>query len=313
MKRRFLLALLAALLVGCNSTSTTNTDEPVLKEDPIVATDAVGFGWIKDADAKKAPRYASIRTIAAGDIPPTMDLRAEMSPVENQGPINSCVANAIVGALEFLQIRNGIPKNKRFLDMSRMFLYYKAREAAGLQTVDRGCYISHGILVTTDLGMVTEKRWPYTYSRLYRKPPRAIVNVARKKLVRDYYYIWGDDMTSENPNPSVENVKAALAEGYPVVFGTTVFSSFMAVGKDGMVPVPNLATERAMGGHAMLMVGYTQTHFIVRNSWGAGWGDSGYCYIPFGYFKINGTYNPTFDFWVLRLQTNLFTKEMEQP
>ena len=297
--KKILACLLLVLPFGCDQ---QDDEEPTLKNDPIVSTGVLGFGWQKEPNPEKAPRYAAIRQTATASLPASMDLRPEMSPVEDQGPINSCVAQSIVGALEFLQIKNGIPKNKRFLDMSRMFLYYNARNMAGLQTVDRGCYISHGILCTTDIGMVTEKRWPYTYSRLYKKPGRAMMLVAKKKLVKDYHYIW------EN---HVDNTKAALAEGYPVVFGTTLFSSFWNVGKDGMVPIP-AAGEAVLGGHAMLIVGYTDSCFIVRNSWGAKWGDKGYCYFPFGYFSLRGgAYDPSFDFWVLRLQTNLFTRDLD--
>ncbi len=32
------------------------------------------------------------------------------------------------------------------------------------------------------------------------------------------------------------------------------------------------------GGHAVCLVGYTAEHFIVRNSWGTGWGDKGFAY-----------------------------------
>jgi hypothetical protein len=32
------------------------------------------------------------------------------------------------------------------------------------------------------------------------------------------------------------------------------------------------------GGHAVCLVGYTQDHFIVRNSWGDNWGDGGFAY-----------------------------------
>ena len=32
------------------------------------------------------------------------------------------------------------------------------------------------------------------------------------------------------------------------------------------------------GGHAVCLVGYTNKHFIVRNSWGTGWGDQGFAY-----------------------------------
>jgi C1A family cysteine protease len=32
------------------------------------------------------------------------------------------------------------------------------------------------------------------------------------------------------------------------------------------------------GGHAVCLVGYTEDHFIVRNSWGKNWGDKGFAY-----------------------------------
>jgi C1A family cysteine protease len=35
------------------------------------------------------------------------------------------------------------------------------------------------------------------------------------------------------------------------------------------------------GRHAMLIVGFQNGKFIVRNSWGCGWGDMGYCYIDY--------------------------------
>jgi len=292
MKKLFIL--LVVLLCGCQNKTEI---EPVLKNDPITATDTVGFGWQKDQDSQKAPKYAQIRVLETKDIAPSFDLRSEMSAVENQGPINSCVACAIVGALEFLQIKNGIPKNKRFLDMSKMFLYYNARDMAGWQTKDNGCYLNSAIMSLENTGMVTEVRWPYTYSRLYKRPAKSLYIVAQKKLVKDAYYI---------ENNSIENIKAALCEGYPVVFGTSLYSSFKSVTASGIVPVPK-AGEKVIGGHAMLIVGYTDKYFIVRNSWGANWGNKGYCFFPFEYFSIK---NINYDFWVIRLQTNLFTKEL---
>jgi len=304
MRKLFSVCALAVALCcgGCQDDKTT-TDEPVLKNDPIVSTGLSGFGWTKDTAPEKAPRYASIRQIAAKDIPTTLDLRPEMSPVEDQGPINSCVGQAVVGGLEFLQIKAGIPKNKRFLDMSRMWVYYGARKLYNLQNADKGCFIGHAIILVTDTGVVTEKRWPYTYSRLFQQPPKSLYVAAEKKIVRDYYYLW---------DHTPDDIKAALAEGYPVIFGTALFTSFRAVGKDGIVPVPKPG-EACIGGHAMLIVGYTDKYFIVRNSWGTNWGDKGYCYFPFEYFAQNsGAYNPGFDFWMLRSQTNLFTKEMQE-
>ena len=64
-----------------------------------------------------------------------------------------------------------------------------------------------------------------------------------------------------------------------------------------MVPMPD-PSEKMIGGHAMLIVGSTDTHFIVRNSWGAEWGDNGYCYIPLDYLTDE---NLADDFWAIFL------------
>ena len=51
-------------------------------------------------------------------------------------------------------------------------------------------------------------------------------------------------------------------------------------------------------GHAMLMVGYdlSDKTYLVRNSWGAGWADQGYCKIPFE--TIDNWARPE-DFWTI--------------
>jgi C1A family cysteine protease len=57
--------------------------------------------------------------------------------------------------------------------------------------------------------------------------------------------------------------------------------------------------EQLLGGHAVLAVGYDDTtqHFIVRNSWGADWGDQGYFTIPYAYLADR---NLSDDFWTVR-------------
>ena len=75
----------------------------------------------------------------------------------------------------------------------------------------------------------------------------------------------------------------------PVVIAARLYKSFKSkeARKTGLIPVPNPATEKSTGGHAMIAVGYDNARqvIIVRNSWGTDWGDGGYCYIPYAYFK----------------------------
>ena len=72
-----------------------------------------------------------------------------------------------------------------------------------------------------------------------------------------------------------------------------------AVAKTGIMPMPK-AKEKVLGGHAVLAVGYDNSKqaVIVRNSWGNGWADKGYFYMPYAYITNN---NLCDDFWTIRI------------
>jgi C1A family cysteine protease len=63
------------------------------------------------------------------------------------------------------------------------------------------------------------------------------------------------------------------------------------------MPAP---TEKSIGGHAVMAVGYddSQNWFIVRNSWGVGWGIEGYFTLPYAYLLEQ---NLASDFWTIRI------------
>src|SRR5439155_1022234 len=90
---------------------------------------------------------------------------------------------------------------------------------------------------------------------------------------------------------NLDQMRGCLAAGYPFVFGFTVYSSFESqqVAETGVVPMPE-PTEKVMGGHAVLAVGYDDDAktFIVRNSWAAGWGQNGYFTMPYAYLTTRG-------------------------
>ena len=96
-------------------------------------------------------------------------------------------------------------------------------------------------------------------------------------------------------------LKGCLAAGYPVVYGFSVYESFESavVSRTGHVPMPK-PKERLVGGHAVVAVGYddAKERFIVRNSWGASWGEEGYFTMPFAYLLDP---NLSDDFWTIKL------------
>jgi C1A family cysteine protease len=98
-------------------------------------------------------------------------------------------------------------------------------------------------------------------------------------------------------------LKSVLATAQPIVFGFTVYESFesSAVTASGIVPMP-APSERVVGGHAVVLVGYNDAvdRFRVRNSWGTGWGQNGYFEMPYLYVTSGSLAS---DFWVVQ-QTN---------
>src|SRR5947207_14964350 len=83
------------------------------------------YGWLPDLPDHRDFSYSAIAPRLA-ELPAKIDLRKKCSPVENQGELGSCTANALVGALEFLEIKDG----STFVDLSRLFVYYKIGRAS---------------------------------------------------------------------------------------------------------------------------------------------------------------------------------------
>lgn len=106
-----------------------------------------------------------------------------------------------------------------------------------------------------------------------KKPTAACFTEAAKHKVKSYQRL----------TPILETLKGCLASGFPFVFGFTVYQSFESqqVAQTGIMPMP-APSEKVVGGHAVLAVGYDDStqHFIVRNSWGDGWGLKGYFMMP---------------------------------
>jgi C1A family cysteine protease len=71
------------------------------------------------------------------------------------------------------------------------------------------------------------------------------------------------------------------------------------VARSGNAPMP-APSERAIGGHAVVAVGYEDANqwFVVRNSWGTNWGLSGYFTMPYAYLIQTGLAS---DFWTIRI------------
>ncbi len=222
-----------------------------------------------------------------------LDLRKWCSPIENQYSAGSCVGNGVVGALEFLQIRNGM----EYTDLSRLFVYYNARLQTQDTDKDDGTYIRLAFSTLTTLGTCSEKVWPYDLDNLFVRPSWAAYRDAYPHKITSYYRI-----TETDGQGLIDAIKRALNAQHPVVFGMKVDSDFLNVDYRGIIDMPK-SGRRDLGGHCMMIVGYDDNvqRWIVRNSWGTNWGDNGYCYIPYACLDACDAN----DFWVATLASRV--------
>jgi C1A family cysteine protease len=242
------------------------------------------FGWIPDRPDHRDFRYAAPGLLLKA-LPPKVDLRKMCPPVYDQGRLGSCTANAIAAGIEFDRHKQAL------LDFtpSRLFIYYNERAMEGTVEVDAGATIRDGIKSVARQGDCPEPEWPYVIDRFADKPPQSCYRDALKYKAVSYQRI----------DHAVTQMRGCLAEGFPFVFGISVYANFPIRTRTGDIPMPGDA-DNTNQGHAMLIVGYedAKRRFLVRNSWGTGWGRRGYGTIPYEYLL-----NPDLsaDFWTIRI------------
>ena len=242
------------------------------------------LGWLPDIpDARDMAYAAPMKVMMA--LPPKADLRAKCPPVYNQGHLGSCTANALGGAFQYGQTKQG---RATFMP-SRLFLYYNERVMMNTVAYDSGAYIRDGIKSLNTTGICKETLWPYDITKFAIKPPPACYTQAKVNEISAYLRLDNNIIT----------LKGCLAEGFPFVFGFTVYDSFYKITSNGIMPMPNFSKEKRIGGHAVMAVGYDDSKqmVLIRNSWGPGWGMAGYFWMPYNYISNN---NLATDFWTIR-------------
>jgi C1A family cysteine protease len=250
-----------------------------------VARPIARYGWIPDLPDFRDLKFSAPQKV--GDLPERVDLRDQCPPIYDQGQLGSCTANAIGAMLQFDQKK----QKEQDFQPSRLFIYYGERETEGTIDSDSGAMIRDGIKVVNRLGAPPEDDWPYDITKFAEKPPQKAYDDAQMHQSLQYCAIPQD----------LDQMKACIASGLPFVFGFRVYESFesTAVADTGRAPMPD-PSEKALGGHAVMAVGYNARidRFIVRNSWGTGWGREGYFTLPFKYLLDPGLAS---DFWSIQL------------
>ena len=214
-------------------------------------------------------------------------------PVRDQGSRGTCVAFAVTGALEYLLHCNGSTQ-----DMSAQFSYWNCKHNDGAPTRP-GTWISVASRLVQRNGVCPEIVWPYNPAPIPGNEPHDPVAAGAQRHALPYRIV-----ARPIPATSVVDYKLALAGGKWAPFSVPVYNSWylnpqVRLTGDLINPIPG---ETRVGGHAMCVVGCIDLpnrpelgggRFILRNSWGTGWGRAspygpGYGTIPYIYVQRFG-------------------------
>jgi len=237
-------------------------------------------------------------------VPASADLRAWCSPVENQGSLGSCTANAGTGVVEYYENR----AFGKYVDASRLFLYKASRNLLHLSG-DTGAFLRNTMGALVLFGVPPEEYWPYETADFDKEPTAFCYAFAHNYRTIKYYR---HDPPGTSKDALLNRIKTYLKRGHPSMFGFTVYNSIDRADKTGRIPYP-CKGEKILGGHAIVAVGYDDTMkvknagkcgvettgaLLIRNSWGKEWGESGYGWLPYEYV-LKGLAE---DFWSILKQ-----------
>jgi len=284
----------------------------------------VGTGWLPDAPDLRdyTDEHPEIMKIVENlgitkakkmktALPVQVDLRQWCSPVENQGNLGSCTANAAVGIVEYYEKR----AFGKYFDGSRLFIYKAARNLLGW-VGDTGANLRTTMAALALFGVPLETYWSYTdrtepgvnNERYFDTEPTAFVYEMGADFESLNYFCHDPWKTPVMPVNVLASVKTYLAYGIPSMFGFWGFPSCMNADVRGAFAYPG-PNEQAIWGHAVVAVGYddnlkitnlttkktTTGALMIRNSWGTGWGNAGYGWLPYDYVLAQFAQ----DFWSL--------------
>jgi C1A family cysteine protease len=248
-----------------------------------------GYGWVPQiADQRD---YQFLPKLAQQNVPSSFLCDVTDIPVLNQGQQGSCTGHGVAGVLMFDQKKQEL----EIVVPSREFIYYNARVYEGTQDQDSGAMVRDAVKVVVNLGAPPDDDFPYDDQVYDRKPPnKAYTDATLEKAVTYEAVSYG-------------HLHAAIATGYPMVFGFSVYESFESeeVAQTGVVPIPERG-ERVLGGHCVWGYGYNGSHTLTqngmpprtvkcRNSWDTDWGDNGDFYLPQWFFDKQ----QCSDYWVI--------------
>ena len=247
------------------------------------------YGWRRSIPDFRDRKFAIPRPLQlVSALPPAANNSSICVPAMDQGSLGSCVPHATSAVMRSERIKQGLAD----APLSRLQLYYDARDIEGTLASDAGVEVRTAIKCAANNGLAPEGLWPYNPTKWNVKPTPDVYAAAKANEALQYMAV----------DRTVHDIKAALASRHCVVFGISVFTSFESdmVARTGIIPYPNVLSDKSEGGHCMYLHSYDDrsdpTHACGRNSWGNDWGVNGDFTIPWNYLC---NHDLAADFWLI--------------
>ncbi|MEW6260020.1 MAG: C1 family peptidase [Thermodesulfobacteriota bacterium] len=212
---------------------------------------------------KNLPAFSTQKSFQT--LPPSFDWRNSgvVTPVKNQGACGSCWAFASVGELESLAVMNVGSVGQEYPDLSEQFLVSYNLSNKGC----RGGAMDRAAEFLKQFGTPFEACKPYTATSK-KLPLPCSTWKEEAETIESWSYV---------PR-TVEDLKAAVYQ-QPIATAYLVYTDFYSYTGG----VYEHVSGELEGGHAVLVVGWDDANqcFIVKNSWGADWGEQGYFRIAY--------------------------------
>lgn len=186
-----------------------------------------------------------------------------VTPVKNQGACGSCVSFCTCAVME-ANFRIKLQSPALAIDLSEAFMQFCGGGSCS------GWGLTSGLDYAKSTGTTDEACMPYQAQNMNCTASRCSDWQNRLTKIKAY-----------SSHASMDARKNAVATIGPVVAGMRVYNDFFAY-RSGVYVKTAGATEA--GYHCITVVGYddVQQSWILKNSWGTGWGEGGFCRIRYG-------------------------------
>jgi hypothetical protein len=218
--------------------------------------------------------------LMAAAIPTAIDLRESWWKIGDQGSTGSCVGWALADSLlRWHFVKAGIINRKDKLSVRFPWMAAKETDEFSLRPStfieSDGTSLKAALDVARLYGAVRDAVLPFSPATLYQGELKTFYALASQLKIASYF----------NLGSNLQNWRTWLATNGPILVRLDVDNTWMNAGlTQGRLEAYQKGTQQ--GGHAVALVGYTSTTFIVRNSWGTRWGNVGFGYASLAYAQV---------------------------